>query len=436
LEIHRLADTALVCSAEMPLSLSGVEDMFRWINLRHVTGGSETRTNNLAEPDNNPDVLSNGKNFVFTHGYSVSEEQARGWNAEIFKRLHWSGSRAKFYAATWFGNDSQQEWLGNKTPDYHVNVVHALDTAGALASSLNDEIGGDITLAAHSLGNVLSAAAISRHGANVARYFMIDAAAAMEAFDGSPFLQDTNMWYTDWASYAEWLWCAEWHTNFPASDGRRALTWRDYLSSVASVAYNFYSSGEDVLRTHPHTTYPGLWCYFGGEYAWALQEKRKGLNWITSIGGSTYGGWGFNEYYWDDDLGTYVPPTNVQAILSRPFFRPGGSELEDLYVPTNTNQADVGSQFASNHMHFLLGGFMPSRTLAIGANKMVSWPETRNCNMQHTEQDDGLQNGWPQERLSSQWGDRWLHCDLRAMANLYVYELYDKFVELGGLKQP
>lgn len=182
-----------------------------------------------------------------TSGYSVDEESARGWNAEVFKRMYWSGSRAKFHAVTWFGNDSQTILLGNKTPDYHVNVIHALDTAGALASNINNNISGDITLAAHSLGNVLSSAAIAKHGANVARYFMIDGAVAMEAFDGSPSLQNNHMWYTDWDPYAEWLWCSEWHTNFPAGDGRHALTWRDYFSSGASVAYNFYSSGEEVL---------------------------------------------------------------------------------------------------------------------------------------------------------------------------------------------
>ncbi|NLE39010.1 MAG: hypothetical protein GX621_13385, partial [Pirellulaceae bacterium] len=432
LEIRRKSDSATICEKEMPLSLSGVEDMYRWINLRGVANGPVSRTTDLSEPDNYPDALCSSKSVAFLHGYSVNEEAARGWNAEMFKRMYWTGSRAKFYAVTWFGNDSQQSWLGGKTPDYHVNVVHALDTAGALASNLNNHVGGDITLAAHSLGNVLSSAAIAKHGANVANYFMIDGAVAMEAFDGSPSLQDNNMWYTDWPSYGEWLWCSEWYTNFPSGDGRHALTWRDTFSSGASVAYNFYSSGEDVLKTHPHTTYPGLWCYFGGEYAWALQEKRKGLNWISSIGGSTYGGWGFNDYYWDNDLSTYVPPTNMQAILSRPFFRPGGSELADLYVPTDTNQTDVGSQYATDHLHFLLAGFIPSRTLPMGANRLTTWPTTRNYNMQHTDVDEGFQNSWPSGRSSTDW----YHSDLREVAYLYVYKLFDKFRDLGGLDQP
>ena len=94
------------------------------------------------------------KRFVFVHGYSVSEKGARGWLSEVFKRVYWSGSLARFYGVTWYGNDSQQNWLGGATPDYHVNVVHALDSAEAFADVLNNDIGGNITLAAHSLGRL------------------------------------------------------------------------------------------------------------------------------------------------------------------------------------------------------------------------------------------------------------------------------------------
>lgn len=174
--------------------------------------------------------------------------------------------------------------------------------------------------------------------------------------------------------------------------------------------------------------------YYDGVHAWALQEKRKGRNWISSIGGSTYGGWGFNDYYWDENQQTYIAPTNTQAILSRPFFRPGGAELEDLYVPTDTNQTDVGSQYATDHLHFLLAGFIPSRTLPVGANHVQRITDVGGGNF--NMQTPAFQNGWPQERLNSQWGDRWLHSDMRAIAYLYVYKLYGTFIELGGLDQP
>jgi hypothetical protein len=418
-----------ICAKDLPLKITGVEDMYWRVNLRPVIPLENNGNPAITDASNLPGTgLITDKRFVFVHGYSVSESAARGWLSEVFKRTYWSGSLARFYGVTWFGNDSQAWYFASKTPNYHVNVIHALDSAEAFADVLNNDIGGTITLASHSLGNVLSSAAITKHGASVAQFLMLDAAVAIEAFDGDPSEQDDDMWYTDWPSYAEWLWCSEWYTNFPSGDGRHALTWRDTFSPAADVAYNFYSSGEDVLKSHPHTTYPGLWCYFGGEYAWALQEKRKGLNWISSIGGSTYGGWGFNDYYWDNDLSAYVPPTNTQAILSRPFFRPGGSELADLYVPTDTNQTDVGSQYATDHLNFLLAGFIPSRTLPAGANNMSVLLSGHNFNMQTPT----FQTGWPASRNNTDW----LHSDLRVVAYLYVYRLYDKFRDLGGLNQP
>jgi len=52
--------------------------------------------------------------------------------------------------------------------------------------------------------------------------------------------------------------------------------------------------------------------------------------------------------------------------------------------------------------------------------------------MQYTDVDEGFQNGWPSGRSSTDWH----HSDLREVAYLYVYGLFDKFNELGGLKQP
>ena len=43
-----------------------------------------------------------------------------------------------------------------------------------------------------------------------------------------------------------------------------------------------------------------------------------------------------------------------------------------------------------------------------------------------------FQTGWPASRNNTDW----LHSDLRVVAYLYVYRLYDKFRDLGGLNQP
>lgn len=52
----------------------------------------------------------------------------------------------------------------------------------------------------------------------------------------------------------------------------------------------------------------------------------------------------------------------------------------------------------------------------------------RNFNMQTP----AFQTGWPASRN----GVDWRHSDLRDVAYPYVYSVYDKFRNLGGLHQP
>ena len=163
------------------LSISGVEQMYRWINLRHVTGETETRTTDVNQPANNPDSLSDGKQFVFVHGYNVNEQSARGWSAEMFKRLYQSHSHAMFTAVTWYGEEGQWPVFGI-TPDYYENVVNAFDTASNLAVTVN-ALPGQKYIAGHSLGNMVVSSAIADWGLNVNAYFAIDAAVAMEAYN-------------------------------------------------------------------------------------------------------------------------------------------------------------------------------------------------------------------------------------------------------------
>ena len=255
----------------------------------------------------------------------------------------------------------------------------------------------------------------------------------MEAFDGGSTIQSLDMVPKSYwgVLYAEWMWCSEWHTIFQENDGRRQMTWRNYFSSAGSNAYNFYSSGEDVLKTHPHDDEPGLWCYGGGEYGWCLQEKRKGQSWIPSLGGTTYGGWGLNDYYQGENNPL---PTSDDEIAIHPVFDPGGSELAALYAPIGSDQSQAASQFATDHLNFLLAGFVPSRTLPMGANNtpILNTPtDSKNFNMQTPD----FQTGWPVGRLDSDMQNRWLHSDLRAVAFMYVYKLYKQFVELEGLQQ-
>ena len=75
-------------------------------------------------------------------------KSVRGWNAEMFKRLYQSGSKAMFTALTWYGDDGQL-WIPEKSPDYYQNVEHAFETASNVVEMVN-LLPGEKYIAGHS----------------------------------------------------------------------------------------------------------------------------------------------------------------------------------------------------------------------------------------------------------------------------------------------
>ncbi len=407
-----------VWETSLALKLSGVEDMYRWINVRGAAGGSVDRvTDAIREPSNNPDAYCNGKQFVFVHGYNVSEAQARGWNAEMFKRLYQSGSRAMFTAVTWYGNDSQAWWWLNNTPNYYVNVTHAFETAPDLVSAVNG-LPGQKYVAGHSLGNMLVSSAIKDYGLNVNAYFMLDAAVADEAYDSSMKYQD-EMRHPDWQNYNTNLWATEWYQLFPTNDGRHSLTWRDRFGNI-SVAYNYYSSTEEVLNNGDGTLHELL----ASEWSWVNQEMRKGV-WPLLMPGNNQAGWDFNAAYTNDDGS--VPLLSAKAnllttnnIRTNSFFR--SFDNADLY---GANGSSVAQDWRLRTQ--ILAEGIPALSRAVGRNNLDILTD-RNADM------NGMKNGWPPQRLNSDLLDRWLHSDIKDVAYPFTYQVFDDVIQKGMLK--
>jgi hypothetical protein len=432
--------TNVIAQTRLHLSISGVEQMFRHKNLIWETHGQHIgppdRLTDGSVPNEPP---TNDKNFVFLHGYNVNPEKARGLFAEIFKRLYWSGSRAKFYGVTWRGAESQL--FGRLTPNYHTNVVNAFLTAPKLRDFLVTLTNGPTTVAAHSLGNMVVLTALNDWDAPMDKYFMIDAAVAIAAIDGGAS-ETTPMVHPDWYEYATRLWASKWHLLFSTNDYRSQLTWRDRLSNFGNAeVFNFYSSGEEVLRTHPgmppdvpgylveeivgffDTDPPGL-------YVWALQEKMKGRTLFNSVLGSNHGGWGFNTGYDVFTNGQYIHLPPAQA-----------SQLPDAQLRTSAffnTSFDTplfgvsGSAYAQTNRNRILADAIPALTLPVGANEVPrlspQGQPSRNLNMH-----EDFKNGWPLERDEP---FDWLHSDFRDVAYTFVYKVFDEFVNRGNLKSP
>ena len=491
----------LLGEVSFPVETSGVEKMFRGKNLVSVAGAQVTEANRMGEPVNYPDELTNDKAFFMVHGYEPeldsagNQKDARGFNAEIFKRLHQSGSRAKFVGVTWNGATGK---------DYHQAVINAFKTSGSMTGVATEMGGGDVVVAAHSLGNVVASNAISHEGFAPTHYFMVNAAVPIEAYhagqaDGTG-KQAGEM--AKWMTHDKWkpfydlglqkLFTAEWHKLFSADDSRRKLTWKGRFSDVVPVAYNFYSSGEDVLENpdDQETVWKNLSAVItrwlngsgAGRHAWVSQEMAKGSDLASLIFlKRNHAGWKINfsnldvKYTGHLDSGRYESFLAEQAKseLEKPdggrlsddnlaqvgFFwrfrmydQAGGGEekqiWKNLYGPIVDGNLARGNGFtqpnavtvkqSSNEAGMsevqaeLLASAIPAMSYAAGANDTSG---TVGFDMQS----DFKVNGWPSSGELGRSGleeihqGDWLHSDFWIVAPVYVQSVYLKWVKLAKL---
>jgi hypothetical protein len=424
----------VVYTSSLNLSMAGVEQMFRHKNLIQTTGGPAPDSgdggakNRLSEPPNFPDTETIQKNFIFLHGHRVKGNDARGWHSEIFKRMYWSGSRAKFWGVSWHVNSI----------DYYGSALNAFNTASHLQQFLNWSVTGEITIAAHSLGNMVVSSVLSDYDITVPirNYFLIDAAVASEAYDEAA--EPTNdMVHPLWDKYSEKLWASEWFKLFindQPTDYRSKLTWRNRFARrpASTMYYNFFSSGEDVLESHPHSNVPSfndVWIIISeaGRQSWALQEKFKGL-----LKG---GGWSFNL----TDYGVAVVNNGQASIAPLPAEYANNIDVEQLrtkpFFAKRENDSLLFAEFTGSHYAMqpevrnrLLVEAIPARTLAAGCQPILAFDKPgliANFNMQMSFKN---KNYWPKSIKS------WQHNDFIKVAYPYVFPLYDTFAVSGGIK--
>jgi hypothetical protein len=421
----------------------------------------ETRLTDTNRPPNFPDVESNGKHLVYLHGYNVSELAARGNVAQMFKRLWQSRSRAMFTGVLWYGNQGAIPAIG-----YYDDVRNAFLTGPSLATAVAGLPGASKVVAAHSLGNVAVSSAIVDHRLAVEQYFAIDAAVAMEAYDGS--LQNLDpacdmiypntggIGFEGWQAYDQRLWAATWYTNFPSGDGRNGLTWSNRFGAISNL-YNFYSTGEEVLENPPVPRQLHIDLFWITDCAWMNQEMLKGTglaDLLSSIGlvdAHAEGGWGLNTSHTGAG-GWYVPvdPDHLNLnwrpryhnetyradtsdwthisqpdLLIVPFFNP----FRDALI----FDAQLGSSEAAriDTRGEVLGSAIPALSHATWANSVsafVTQAGDRNLNMM------SMETGWPYSRTSNnKLLTRWLHGDFKDVAYPFNQSLHNNIVAIGGL---
>ena len=372
LNVYSESDNALLFSTSIKLHIGEVSKMIGWENLRSAAGGSGGLPTRLTTDDWPINEHKVG-NVVFVHGYNMAEgEETQLWAQNVFKKLWWSGLDRGFIAVQWRGNEGQV--AGTLTPNYYGNVQNAFQTAPALSNAMAT-VQGPKWFVAHSLGNMLVSAATQDYGMQYEKYFMLNAAIAIEAFDpvdGITTESHDNMTPRSWTNYVDKVRATHWFERFPEGDGRRLLTWKNRFPNVLDIV-NFHSTEEDVVNNGDGN----LHSIAVRNYVWYNQETRKGL-WPMMLH-EYEGGWEFNSFY-DTVMGSWLgnqyieqryhmSPANAAELTDpqlrqKPFFLDFANP--EIYSSPN------GVIVASNYLYRaeMLAYAIPSESFAVGANPL------------------------------------------------------------------
>ena len=295
--------------------------------------------------------------------------------------------------------------------------------------------------------HMVVSSAIQDHSMGVSKYFMLNAAVAAEAYNGD--LASTSipnpMVHDDWEDYNAVTWSANWHTLFPTTgDARGGLTWRGRFSNVANVAYNFYSSGDEVFEMfEEYTPFPITGYTTGpnvsqsvGRYSWQKQELFKGRTasddivtaWLTS---SDQAGWGFRGAV----IPVIVAPESVDLQWVNDYTPGQANALTENEIRTNCvfhpNPPELfQSSMSTSTRTSLLAYAIPALSQAAGS-RTIKPNEMMNVDMNTIGANGWWRTGHGQ---NEELDNRWLHSDLKEAAFLHVHPLFRHMINMGDLK--
>ncbi|MGN0876723.1 MAG: alpha/beta hydrolase [Kiritimatiellia bacterium] len=424
LELRR-GDEVLV-REEMPLQISKVTDMMRWINLRWASGESvpSEKKSRLGVPYNLPDDETTGKKLVFLHGVNVTQDRSVGWSSEVFKRLRQSGSNAGFVGVSWRSD------IGLTEANFHENASNAFETAAVLAPLVRSLPGRKVMMA-HSLGNMVVSSMIQDHRLPVERYMMCDSSVPSEAYypPDDISIRVQQLVHPDWVDYPTNSWASNWHKLFmdDPQDDRRLLGWPGRFLDVADYAVNFYSSGDEVLELYANndiSVFTGITDSLG-YLSWHKQELFKGRSNLTSgLGGTDWSGWGFRN--------TIFGWPRISADEAR-LLSPRDLQTNTVFRLQPTSMATNEIPFLVRAAHLTHG--IPALTPATGVSRFPIEIMTVGTNYDMNSNDEHVgvpkTNGWPER---SSYPGRWLHSDLKNVAYFFNFNLYRRILSMGGLQ--
>lgn len=398
---------------------------------------------------------------------------AKGWSSDAFKRLHQSGSNARFTGVTWPGRYTGPNGDADPGKFYHRSAYQAFRSAKHLNEYYVDKkertdkrrLRRNTVFMAHSLGNMVVSAAIQDYTntvakGNHAKYFILNGAVASEAYYAK--LHNPYSGRSQYLVNQQWgrpddeingfpteCYSANWWQLFVGEEGKSAasrtnLNWRGRFRSVPERVkmVNFACSEDEVLKICEDRLWMSKGMKFGwghfndtasiwrildfvdtdfSEWSWHKQEVAKGYeSWTNPTFDSDLAGWGFNTTYpkfCDPQVARAIASSKKGRLVFRehPVFR---------QKPVNVF-SETGTPPSADMIDKMLTCAIPAISVNMGALVTNEGTGLSTYDMKD------MKNGWP-NRL--EYKQQWLHCDLKDVAYFYNFELWNRLVEEGTLK--
>lgn len=166
-----------------------------------------------------------GETIFFVHGWNQAYENSISFGETSFKRLYHSGFKGRFAMLRW------PTFVGEFT--YNDSDYRAWKSGSALKQFVASVPGGSKNIMAHSMGNIVTGAAL-KEGLSINNYVLINAAVSASCYDSNASLEQG--W--SWANSSE------------TPDLSTEFGFRGYLSNVSGSLVNYYLEQDFAL---------GLW---------------------------------------------------------------------------------------------------------------------------------------------------------------------------------
>jgi NedA-like, galactose-binding domain len=169
--------------------------------------------------------------LVFVHGWNMDLNEYTCFSETMYKRLYWQGYRGRFCAFRWATLTALNSYNTSEFRAWKYGV-----SLKAYVESLKAGLPGySMSVAAHSMGNVVMGSALSR-GLTVDNYVLMQAAVPAGCYDSSTAVNSYQMFLDAESSH-------------PTPDLATAQGYRGFLANVSGNLVNFFNPLDFALAT-------------------------------------------------------------------------------------------------------------------------------------------------------------------------------------------